>query len=294
MKILCLYHSNCYDGFGAAWVVRNWAQQHPDVEVEYRGAMTGKSPEDATGFDMLFLLDFTYSPEILEAYYMQGLKQILVIDHHQTNQDKLGDLIRGSQFKSQPYDILNSRGKWAIFDMAKSGAGLTWDVFHPGKERPLLIDYIEDRDIWNWKLNCSSEVNTAIMSYDLTFENFDLLNHKFNNDRLSLYIDGLALTRKLKKDVRDLLSIKQIFKIGGYEVPVANVPWMLNSDLGNELSKGQPFAATYFDGHTHTVVSLRSQKDGGLDVAKIAESYGGGGHKNASSFRMPLGWRGDK
>jgi nanoRNase/pAp phosphatase (c-di-AMP/oligoRNAs hydrolase) len=32
----------------------------------------------------------------------------------------------------------------------------------------------------------------------------------------------------------------------------------------------------------------------GLDVAKIAEGYGGGGHKNASSFRMPLGWRGDK
>ena len=83
MKILCLYHSNCYDGFGAAWVVRNWAQQHPDVEVEYRGAMTGKSPEDATGFDMLFLLDFTYSPEILEAYYIDRKSTRLNSSHSQ-------------------------------------------------------------------------------------------------------------------------------------------------------------------------------------------------------------------
>jgi nanoRNase/pAp phosphatase (c-di-AMP/oligoRNAs hydrolase) len=33
-------------------------------------------------------------------------------------------------------------------------------------------------------------------------------------------------------------------------------------------------------------VSLRSQ--GSLDVAAIAVRYGGGGHRNAAGFRMPL------
>jgi len=29
------------------------------------------------------------------------------------------------------------------------------------------------------------------------------------------------------------------------------------------------------------------------DVSAIAKSYGGGGHRNASGFRMPIGWEGD-
>jgi len=33
------------------------------------------------------------------------------------------------------------------FDMERSGARLAWDYFHPGKEPPAFIDYIEDRGI---------------------------------------------------------------------------------------------------------------------------------------------------
>lgn len=36
------------------------------------------------------------------------------------------------------------------------------------------------------------------------------------------------------------------------------------------------------------VFSLRSTADG-TDVSEIAKQYGGGGHKNASGFRLPHG-----
>lgn len=42
------------------------------------------------------------------------------------------------------------------------------------------------------------------------------------------------------------------------------------------------------------VFSLRSRSYDGLDVAAIAASYGGGGHRNAAGFQMPLGWEGDE
>lgn len=298
MKILCLYHNNCYDGMGAAWSVRHWARKHPEVQIEYRGSATGKTPEDATGFDMLFLLDFTYSREQLEPYYMQGMKQILIVDHHKSNwlDHGIAKLAKAGDIKGPPYDILGSRGMWAIYDMERSGAGLAWDVFNPEEPRPDLIKYIEDRDIWKWSLPNSEEINSSIMSYDLTFENFDYLSNRFDgsNSELQMIREGYAINRKTQKDVQDLLMIKHMFNIGGFSVPAVNVPWMLNSDMGNELSKGYPFAATYFDGATHTVVSLRSQKDGGEDVSLVAKKYGGGGHKNAAAFRMPLGWRGDE
>jgi hypothetical protein len=31
----------------------------------------------------------------------------------------------------------------------------------------------------------------------------------------------------------------------------------------------------------------------GADVSAIAKLYGGGGHRNAAGFTMPIGWEGD-
>lgn len=48
----------------------------------------------------------------------------------------------------------------------------------------------------------------------------------------------------------------------------------------------------YWDTPDGRVFSLRST-DGGMDVSEIAKGYGGSGHRNASGFKMPLGWEGD-
>jgi uncharacterized protein len=81
-------------------------------------------------------------------------------------------------------------------------------------------------------------------------------------------------------------------QIGGHRVPVANLPAYLASDAGHLLAEGNPFAAIYFDSAEGRKFSLRST-DAGLDVAQIAQSYGGGGHRNAAGFKMPIGWEGD-
>jgi uncharacterized protein len=38
--------------------------------------------------------------------------------------------------------------------------------------------------------------------------------------------------------------------------------------------------------------SLRSS-DAGVDVLEIAKRYGGGGHRNAAGFQMPIDWKGE-
>jgi nanoRNase/pAp phosphatase (c-di-AMP/oligoRNAs hydrolase) len=75
--------------------------------------------------------------------------------------------------------------------------------------------------------------------------------------------------------------------IAGVEVPTASLPYTMASDAGEIMAKDHPFAATYYDTKEHRAFSLRSTVGIGLDVSKIAEYYGGGGHTNASGFKVP-------
>jgi nanoRNase/pAp phosphatase (c-di-AMP/oligoRNAs hydrolase) len=102
-----------------------------------------------------------------------------------------------------------------------------------------------------------------------------------------LITEGIAIERKHHKDIKELLKVScRLMYIGDTLVKAANLPYTLSSDAGYELIKeGQPFGACYYDGPEYRTFSLRST-DTGPDVAKIAESYGGGGHRNASGFRV--------
>ena len=55
MKILCIYHGNCADGFGAAWAVR---KRFGD-EVEFHAGVYQTEPPDVSGRDVV-MVDFSY------------------------------------------------------------------------------------------------------------------------------------------------------------------------------------------------------------------------------------------
>lgn len=174
--------------------------------------------------------------------------------------------------------------------MARSGAGMTWDFFFPAEPRPKLIDHIEDRDLWLFKLDGTREIQASVFSFPYDFAVWDWL---MTCHLPILRAEGEAIERKHHKDVAELVDVtKRRMKIGGHEVWVANLPYTLTSDAGHLMARGEPFAACYWDTPDGRVFSLRST-DEGQDVSAIAKQYGGGGHRNASGFRVPLGWEGD-
>jgi hypothetical protein len=102
----------------------------------------------------------------------------------------------------------------------------------------------------------------------------------------TLAAEGEAIERKHFKDMREMLAVTmREMLIGGYRVPVANLPYTMASDAGHEMAKGKPFAACYWDTPKGRVFSLRSSDDG-VDVSEVAKQYGGGGHCNASGFTV--------
>lgn len=273
-KTLCIYHSNCLDGFGAAWAVYKALGDN----VDFYPGVHQQAPPDVSGYDVL-LVDFSYKRSVLENM-LETATSITILDHHLSAEKELSALLSSGKIKG-------------LFDMNQSGAMLTWQWFNPEIAAPKLIEHIQDRDLWQFKLAGTREINSALSSYPYDFAAWDKLMASDSRTLEKLKHEGAAIERKLQKDIKALIATGvRRMTIGGYDVPVLNAPTAYVSDAGNMLSVGEAFAACYWDHANGRSFSLRSQQEG-ADVSAIAKSYGGGGHKNAAGFTIEAGWEGD-
>lgn len=165
-----------------------------------------------------------------------------------------------------------------------NNAMLTWQWFHPFNTAPKAIRSIQDRDLWKFELPRTREVMAAVFSYPQTIEVWNRLMRDGNQD--DLHREGFAILRAHDKNIREAVEgSKRRLKVGGVDVPVANVPYYMASDAGHMMGEGEPFAATYYDAEDGRHFSLRS-RPGGYDVSRIAKMYGGGGHRHAAGFTL--------
>lgn len=274
MSRLCIYHGNCADGFGAAWAVRKYHLDNDLPLPEFHPGFYQSPPPDVTGKDV-FIVDFSYKRPVLLEMAAKA-KSIIIIDHHQTAKADLDNI------SSEAPNVITH------FDMEHSGARLTWDYFFGNVKPPRLIDVIEDRDLWRFKLgqDFTREVQAALFSFPYDFDTWTGL---MMMDIHHLRRDGAAIERKHFKDIHELIAANmQWWEISGYKVPVLNVPYMWSSDAGHIMWKetDSKFAVCYWNTKDGRVFSLRSRPE--FDCSEIAKQYGGGGHKNAAGFKVPF------
>lgn len=258
--MIVVYHAGCVDGFTAAWCA--W-RKFGDA-AQYIPAHYGDSPPACTGKDVV-IVDFSYPRATLELM-AQEARSLLVLDHHKTAEAELAGL---------PY---------CKFDMNRSGAGMAWDELLTGP-RPMLVNYVEDRDLWRWRLNASKEISAWLGSWphdDMPAWGLRASELEVNfND---CFLQGVAILRTLNGHVDFNSKNSRLVTIGGYAVPTINTTFAV-SELVGKLAESADFAAGWFqkqDGQF--VYSLRSRGD--FDVSVVARQYGGGGHKNAAGFTV--------
>ena len=271
-KPLCIYHANCIDGFASAFSL-NFALAG---EVDFCPKNYFDPPVQIVGKDRdVIMLDFSYKKKDIEIL-AKNSKSILIIDHHASAQRELVDLPKNVKTK---------------FDMNKCGATLTWEVYCDDYDRPKIFDYIEDHDLGRWKLDGTRAIGMSLRSYPMELDVWaDLLDDSKLPDML---YEGNILLRKHDRDIQNAVdTLTYNIEILNHTVPTINVPPAWATDVGKILSKGQPFSSSYYDLGKQRIFSLRSQKDG-EDVSKIAEYFGGGGHKNAAGFTVDLEHIGD-
>lgn len=283
MKHLVIYHKDCFDGFTAAWV---WRRFFGLDSVKFWGARYGGAPPPVDPeVDRVWVLDFSYPRET-----MVGLgtvaKRLTVLDHHKTAAEALAGLETELREKTgRPHDV--------IFDMERSGAGITWDYLF-GQEvsafvakRPWLVDYVEDRDLWRQALPQTKAVAAWVAAQPMDFASWDAMA----GDGLEAAIkSGRAVEAYIAQYGRKALAEQTQQVLCGHTVPTVNLPYMNCSEHVGELLRQHPeapFAAGYFRrGDGRWQFSLRSRPD--FDVSVIAKQFGGGGHAGAAGFDVAI------
>lgn len=277
---LVVYHGNCFDGFTAAWAVR---QKHQNATPWAAGYGQDLPPEHLWEGKHVLIVDFSYpGPQLLEM--ASKAKSVTVLDHHVSAMRDLCHLLKERVIQGE-------------FDMDKSGARLAWEyTWGTGVASPVLIDMVEDRDLWLKRIEGTDALSAYLGAEDMVFERWTEIARKLENpgSRQAILAEGAAIRRSHEKLIEGIISQTQrSMIIGGIEVPVACVPYAFASDAGNLLSRDWIFAATYVDrGDGKRQFSLR-RSIGDVDVSEIAKLYGGGGHAAAAGFTAEKGWEGD-
>lgn len=263
MKNILLYHKGCPDGFGSAYSF--WKKYKNKMEYL---AVNHTDPLDESVYKdkNVFMADICFSREIMLKIKSLA-KSFQALDHHISAQEKLSDL------------------DFCKFVQNKSGAMISWDYVFPNKPAPKIIHLIQDRDLFTWKIENAEEMLLALDCEEYSFEAWDKFEKRLRKSEKSLIKEGLAIKKFNKNLINRLMTKSYFLNIAGYTVPVVNVSFF-QSDMLNLLSKDlDTFAAGYhFDGKRF-VFSLRSAPNG-MDVSKIANLFGGGGHKHASGFSV--------
>ena len=258
-----LYHDHCPDGFGAAWAFhRTLGCQECGQPTTYLPQSYGDPMPWMEPGSRLFILDFSYPREtILEL--QRTHESAILLDHHKTAAEEL---------QGVPH---------CHIDQSHSGAYLAWQYANPAEKPPGLILYVQDRDLWEWKLPNSREVSEAIASYPNTFAAWDSF------DVGALAQEGTGILRYMRTQVDKLVSMASRQTVGGRpDIPVVNTSLMVSEACEALLNKypDAPFTAAYSQTGGQTRWSLRSRNTEDTDVSQIAKEFRGGGHKNAAGF----------
>jgi oligoribonuclease NrnB/cAMP/cGMP phosphodiesterase (DHH superfamily) len=261
-----LFHRDA-DGYGAAYAAwKKFGEQATYTSVQYGEPI----PDILEGCKFVYVLDFCYKSEVIIALQERGIF-VITLDHHKTSE----------------LDIVVS-DLWE-FDTNKSGAVLAWEHFHPEEKIPVILEYVQDRDLWKFELPYSEVVNLYISTLEgfKEWDDFDIIEGMAT---------GTAIKRFQDKQIKSKLKNIEYVNFSSSPEDISYFPGIPCINLTENISEYNSlvldtypdllFSASYFIKEGKKIYSLRSKGD--FDVSVIAKAFGGGGHKNAAGFSRSL------
>jgi oligoribonuclease NrnB/cAMP/cGMP phosphodiesterase (DHH superfamily) len=283
-----IYHDPCSDGLSSAACLHSYSIINKlSQKIEYIGSAYERNSESDKITKLLervknknvIMCDVSFNYDVI-LKFIEVTSSFLIIDHHKTAKEKLEHL----------------DSKYKIFDMDKCGARLMWEYLFESDKTPLLIDYVQDRDLWLEKMTYGKEFAAWFYNLPLNMEVY----YEYMQDDKKL-MDGIMTKGIYYKQINDIHIERSSYTdptfclIGNryYFVGYSNTK-ILKSDVANMLLIKYPlldFSVAYSinDTGTCTYASLRSHDDA-TDVSLIAEKMDGGGHRNASGVEL-MGFR---
>jgi len=277
---LVIYHGGCQDGLAAYTVVRKYYRESLGKEIEGYPCGYNDPPPDCTKKTVL-IVDFSFKRPAMDKIKKE-CDGFFLLDHHSSAQKEL------------------SGYPGCVFDMQRSGAMLAWDFFFPGTTAPLLVQYIQDKDLWKWEMPQSREFTAGMETFPYNPASWDvILNDKeFISRTISSGVAVLEYKQQLVKKIAKgatsfIWHLFEKHESEGEEIhqPVNNIRVAVVNTLvfANEVGEYLYNSGNYdvaliwnyeFESESYRF-SLRSKA---IDTSLIAARFGGGGHPGASGF----------
>jgi oligoribonuclease NrnB/cAMP/cGMP phosphodiesterase (DHH superfamily) len=290
---LIVVHANCADGFACRWLLfKHFGGTADYVDVQY-----GDPIPDVTGRPHVLIADFSWKkPQMLELCRQLAGGRLTVLDHHKSAEEELADFATAAGETGVKASVL--------FDRKRAGCQMVWRYLKDSgadnpvfatHEPPTMIQYVGNRDRWDWSLDRAAEVCAYVDSYPKNYHTWDVLHgilKQFHGDtqaRTDVLTAGEAILRQQQIDIDRSVKAAVMMTVYGEGVWVVNTPQLI-SEVGNALCQGRAFSLTYYDDLKRglRICSLRSSENGGADVSQLARSMGGGGHARAAGFELPV------
>lgn len=263
-----IFHHNDLDGKCAAAIVLHYVtgdDYHTElIEIDYKDKVDVETIQED---ERVVIVDFSFKPEVM-AEVLKRTKNVIWLDHHKTAFEyRYGVTLDG------------------LRSLDKAGCELAWEFFTNGLKPPQAVILIGDYD--KWALKFQPECFQFYEGMKL-FDNgprdeiWDLLFQE--NEIMSERVIGAGKYSIMYRD-NYCANIRKTF---GYEVEFeGHLAYATNFYQFGSMGFGEKFRQYDFviayihDGKKFTV-SLYS--DNRVDVGKLCQRYGGGGHTGAAGF----------
>lgn len=269
---LVIYHGrDCPDGFAAALA----AWLFYEGQAEFLGLDHGdtKTVADLPALEgrAVYILDFSFSPEIMRDIEARAAK-LVMLDHHKSAADKLEGFV--------------CRCGVVHFDMKKSGSRLAWEFFQREKPVPDLVRYVEDRDIWVWQYPESAGFLAALDMEPCEFARWKEIA-EFSPEQLAIFMErGRAMDEKFSRLAAGMAEAARPITFNGVAGLMVNAPGVFHSLVGDMLCKQSGTFALMWSVDKNGVVKAGLRSQAGFNCIPLAESMRGGGHAQACGFKM--------
>ena len=258
------------------------------------------------GFDKLIVVDSSLPTQITETVAEAYKSQFIWIDHHVSAIKRLQNV--GYSIPNLP-DLNTISG---LRNTKYAACELTWNYFFPNNDMPMIVELLGGYDSYRFKndpnYTYANQPNNISVEDTLLFQygaRFYMKNHedcyhflkKFLSDedyyvenlRNSIVDKGAVVYTYIKNDTLkklkdgypvDVVSYNKTYKFLAVNASNFN-PTTFGLEKYYENDYDGVLSYYYLDGRWRVTISSTT-----IDVSKIADYYGGGGHMGRSGFTL--------
>ena len=321
----CFYH-NDHDGlFAAGCIAVDFPGGNGDdakyLAVDYKDSFPLACVERD---ELVWIVDFSIEPDLMRRL-LEITPHVVWIDHHQTAIDKYAGFehpLHGVRDASQAACVLTYKYiTWLLglprnAELRRRETSRHQVEFLPTPDEiyeeppevldnlvPLSLRYVADRDTWTWRLGPATQwFHDGLNLHNELRPKGELMKrllHVFDGSTESQIemINEILLPGRIIEQYRTqwferyraAWAYDTTFE--GHRALAMNLQMCGSDGFGHAFHEYPLVIAFAHDGLQYQV-SLYSHELQGIDVSKLAEKYGGGGHKGAAGFPCKeLPWR---